>query len=139
MNGAADQLLDRLRAAASGDRTLVLQVDHYRVSMSWFGSGVNVSLALPSALPNDPDDPRALRGLLEVAALSQTRFEAGLSWDGEEEVMLLSRWIEAPEGPVVVAQAIESIVAQADASMSWVQGRLYRERHFASRSRLIRV
>jgi hypothetical protein len=139
MSGAADWLLDRLRAAASGDRTLVLHVDHYRVSMSWFGSGVNVSLALPSVLPNDPDNPRALRGLLEVGALSQTRFEAGLSWDGEEEVMLLSRWIEAPGGPAVVAQAIESIVAQADASMSWVQGRLNCERQFAGRSRSLRV
>jgi hypothetical protein len=139
MSGAADQLLDRLRAAASGDRVLVLLVDHYRVSVSWFGSGVNVSLELPSALPNDPDNPRALRWLLEAAALSQTRFEAGLSWDREEEVMLLSRWIEAPDGPTVVAQAIESIVAQADVSMSWVQGRLYRERQLAGRSRLVRV
>jgi hypothetical protein len=80
-----------------------------------------------------------LRWLLEVAALSQLRFEAGLCWDGEQEVVLLSRWIEAPDGPAVVAQAIESIVAQAETSMAWVQGRLYRERHFADRARKVWV
>jgi hypothetical protein len=139
MNVGADRLLDRLQAAASGDRTLELLVDQYRVSVSWFGSGVSVTVALPSALPSQPDDSRVLRWLLEVAALSQLRFEAGLCWDGEQEVVLLSRWIEAPDGPAVVAQAIESIVAQAETSMAWVQGRLYRERHFADRARRVWV
>jgi hypothetical protein len=139
MNGAADQLLDRLQAAASGDRVLALLVDHYRVSVSWFRSGVNVSVALPSAVPNKPDDPRVMRWLLEVAALSQLRFEAGLCWDGDEEVPQLSRWIESPDGPAAVAQAIEAIVAQAETTMEWVQGRLFRERQFSGRARRVWV